>query len=104
MEITSPVVAPTSFRTLVAIATERNIEFKLDVDSFFLYRDLSKEIYLKQSKGFQIKRANGKKLACKLQKAIYKLKRADWVWWKLIDLELKDLDFTNCTKDVCVYT
>jgi hypothetical protein len=67
MKTTSPIVALTLLRSLLAIATKQDIEIKqLDVNSTFLYRDLRKEIYLKQLEGFQINRANGKKLVCKL--------------------------------------
>lgn len=66
-ETTLLVVAVTSLRALLAIATERNMVIKqLNVNSAFLYGDLSKEIYLEQPKCFQIDGANGEKLVCKL--------------------------------------
>lgn len=77
---------------------------QLDVDSTFLYGNLNKEIYLKQPKGFRVNGTNGEKLVCKLCKAIYGLKQANRVWWKLIDSKLKDLGFKSCNKNVCVYT
>lgn len=77
---------------------------QLYVNSTFLYGDLNIEIYLKQLKGFWINRTNGEKLVYRLCKAIYGLKQANRVWWKLIDLELKDLGFKSCSKDVYVYS
>jgi N12 class adenine-specific DNA methylase len=66
-ESTSLIVALTSLRSLLAIATALDMGMKqLDVDSAFLYGNLSKEIYLKEIEGFQIDRANRKKLICKL--------------------------------------
>jgi hypothetical protein len=70
----------------------------------FLYRDLDKEIYLKQPKGFWVDGTNKEKLVCRLQKAIYGLKQARQVWWKLIDNKLKTLGFANCIENVCVYS
>lgn len=70
-----------SVRAILAIAAEQNMEIKqLDVNLGFLYEDLNKEIYFKQLEGFQVNGANGKKLVCRLWKAIYKLKQADRVW------------------------
>jgi hypothetical protein len=74
-ETTSLVVAFTSLRALLAVATENNMEIKqLDVDLAFLYGDLDEEIYLEQPKGFWVDGGNGEKLVCRLQKAIYGLK------------------------------
>jgi hypothetical protein len=104
-ETTSPVEALTSLRALLAIAAENDMEIKqLDVDSAFLYGDLDEEIYLEQPEGFRVDGTNGEKLVCRLRKAIYGLKQAGRIWWKLIDNELKKLGFFNCTEDVCVYT
>lgn len=76
-ETTSPVVALTSLRALLAIAAKWDMDIKqLNANSTFLYGDLKKEIYLEQPKGFRIEDTNGEKLMCRLQKAIYKLKQA----------------------------
>lgn len=76
---------------------------QLNGNSTFLYGDLNEKIYLEQPKGFWVDGANREKIVCRLQKAIYGLKQAKRVWWKLINLELEILGFTSCTKDVCVY-
>jgi hypothetical protein len=39
---------------------------QLDVNLAFLYGDLNEEIYIEQSKGFQVDDANGKKIVCRL--------------------------------------
>lgn len=71
---TLQVVALTSVWVLLAEATEYDMEInQFDVDSAFLYGNLDKEIYLKEPEGFQINGANGEKLICRLQKAIYGL-------------------------------
>lgn len=98
------VIALTSLQALMAIATKRDMEIKqLNVNSAFLYGDLDKEINLEQPKDFQVNGTNGKKLVCKLCKAIYGLKQVERVWWKLIDSKIKDLEFKSYTKEVCAY-
>lgn len=69
-----------------------------------MYGDLAEEICLEQRKGFWVNGVDGKKLVCQLQKAIYGLKSTWRVWWKLIDLELKEKGFISYNKDVCMYT
>lgn len=64
IETTSPVVALTSLKALLAVATEQDMEIKqLDDDSAFLYRNLDKEIYLKETKRFQVDGTNGENLS-----------------------------------------
>lgn len=77
---------------------------QLNVDSAFLYGDLDEEIYLEQPEGFWVYGANGEKLVCLLRKAIYGLKQVGRISWKLIDIKLKTLGFTNFIEDVCVYS
>lgn len=74
-------MALTSFWGLLAIAAKYEMEIKqLDVNLAFLYGDLNEEIYIEQSKGFQVDDANGKKIVCRLWKAIYGPKQAGQVW------------------------
>jgi hypothetical protein len=104
-ETTSPVVSLTSLRAVLATAAHDDMEIKqLDVDSAFLYGHLEEEIYLEQPEGFRQKDDDGEDLVCKLRKAIYGLKQAGRVWWKLIDSELKRVGFINSGEDPCVYT
>lgn len=96
------IVALTSLRALLAIATKDDMEIKqLNMDLAFLY---GKEIYLEQPKGFRVNRTNREKLVCRLWMAIYGLKHVERVYWKLIDSKLKDIGFKSCNKDICVYT
>lgn len=57
-----PIVALTSLRALLAVATKHDIEIKqLSVDSLFMYNNLDEEIYFKQLKSFWVNGANGEK-------------------------------------------
>jgi hypothetical protein len=103
-ETTSPVVSLTALRTLFAKAAMDDMEVKqLDVDSAFLYGRLNEEIYLEQPQGFEQLGANGERLVCRLRKAIYGLKQAGRVWWKLIDADLRNVGFGSCGADPCIY-
>lgn len=78
---TLPICALTSLCTLLVIATGRDMEIKqLGVNLTFLYSDLDKEIYLEQLEGFEIDGNDGKRLICRLYKAIYRLKQVRRVW------------------------
>lgn len=78
IETTLSIVALTSVQIPLAIATKQEIDVKQhNVDSTFVYGELSKEIYLDQPKGFKIDRANSKKLVCKLHKSHIRIK-ASW--------------------------
>ena len=104
METTSPVVSMTSLRTLLSVATMEDMEVKqLDVDSAFLYGELNEEIYLQQPQGFEKFSKDGERLVCRLRKAIYGLKQAGRVWWKLIDSELRRISFESSNEDSCIY-
>ena len=100
-ETSSPVVSLTSLRAVLAIAAKLSMKIKqLDVNSAFLYGNLQEEIYLEQPEGFEIE---GKDQVCRLKKAIYGLKQAGRVWWKLIDEHLKSSGFKSTLEDPCVY-
>lgn len=104
METTSPVVSLTALRVLLAMAAQQDMNVKqLDVDSAYLYGRLDEEIYLEQPEGFRQTGGDGGRLVCRLRKAIYGLKQAGRVWWKLIDSELKSIGFENSDQDVCIY-
>jgi len=103
-ETTSPVVSLTALRTLLSVAAREDMELKqLDVNSAFLYGHLDEEIYLHQPTGFEKTGASGERLVCKLRKAIYGLKQAGRVWWKLIDSELRKMDMENSQEEPCLY-
>jgi hypothetical protein len=103
-ETFSPVVSLTSLRILLAIATHLDMEVKqMDVDSAYLYGKLEEELFLEQPEGFVEVGPRGERLVCKLNKAIYGLKQAGRVWWRLIHDDLCKDGFVATTGDQCVY-
>jgi hypothetical protein len=93
-ETTSPVVSLTALRILLAKAAMVDMEVRqLDVDSAFLYGRLEEEIYVEQPQGFGQTGANGERLVCRRRKGIYGLKQAGRVWWKMIDADLRRMEF-----------
>ena len=72
-EIFSLVSKLTYIRFILSIVVAFDLEVEqMDVKTSFLHGDLEEEIYMKQPKGYDVKRK--KKLVCKLKKSIYGLK------------------------------
>jgi hypothetical protein len=76
----------------------------MDVKMSFLHGDLKEEIYMKQPKGFVVKR---KELVCKLKKSLYGLKQSQecgiksliLVWYQKLGSQRRNLHET--TKRFC---
>jgi hypothetical protein len=63
----------------------------VDVKTAFLYGELDKELYMKQSRGFKIPRKEY--LVLQLKHAIYGLRQAALQWWKALDKSMAKLGF-----------
>ena len=72
----------------------------MNVKSVFLYENLDEEIYMKLSKDFKAERNT----VCKLQKFLYNLKQASWVWTSVLWEFLISHDLQKLEIDHCVYT
>ena len=67
-------------RVLLAFATSKDWKlWQLDVKNAFLHRELDREIYMNQPKGFES--AANSNHACKLRKILYGLKQASKAWY-----------------------
>lgn len=74
----------------------------MDVVTAFLNGELEEEVYMEQAQGFETR--NPKKTVCKLNRAIYELKRAHCRWHVKINTFLVDeLNFKSNSADECVY-
>ena len=99
-ETTSPVARLASYRALLSLAAKMNLEaHHLDIETAFLNGTLDEEIYMKAPNESNTRSDN----LWKLRKSLYGLKQASHVWNKLLDSTLKQLGFSRCNKDTCVY-
>ena len=63
----------------------------MDVKSTFLNGDIKEEVYMEQPEGFDL--VEGKDFACKLKKALYRLKQAPRAWYEILDHYLQQEGF-----------
>lgn len=99
-ETFAPVPQRKSLNILLALAAQHDWDLhQLDVVSAFLNGSLKEEIYMDQPEGFE----DGTNRKCKLVKSIYGLKQASRVWNDSINNALRELGFTRCKTDPCVY-
>ena len=79
-DIFSPVAKVTSIKLLLSVVDAFDFEVEqMDVKTPFLHGDLEEEIYMKQPKGFMVKRK--KELVCRLKKSLYGLKQSLRMWY-----------------------
>lgn len=102
-EIFAPVARQTTFKTLLAVASSRNLIIKhFDVKNAFLNGKINEIIYMEQPKGFVDNDKKG--MVCKLNNNIYGLKQAARIWNQKLDKILKDAGFKQSKIDLCLYT
>lgn len=71
-------------RLIIALAAHKDWKlYQLDVKSAFLHRELSKEVYIKQPKGYEKRGSEEKEY--KLHKALHGLKQAPRAWFSHIE-------------------
>jgi hypothetical protein len=101
-ETHSPVIKPTTVRTVLSIAiyTGWSVQ-QIDIQNAFLHGNLSKEVYMIQPPGFQHPQFLNH--VCKLQKAIYGLKQAPRAWFSRLSSRLLDLDFHSSKSDTSLF-
>jgi hypothetical protein len=76
-ETFSPVMQLESFRVLLAMAIQLDLEIhQMDVVGAYLNGELQEEIYMKQIPGYE----DSTDQVLHLQKTLYGLKQAGWVW------------------------
>ena len=102
-EVFAPVVRQTTFRTLLTVASYKNMTIKhFDAKTAFLNGLLKEKIFMQQPEGYII---SGKEdYVCRLNKGIYGLKQAAKIWNDQLDNLLKTYGFTQSKTDSCLYT
>jgi hypothetical protein len=72
--------------------------------SAFLNVDVHETIYMHQPEGFQRVDSKGRKLACKLNRALYDIKQAPRAWNSCVSEWRENYGFTQSRVDPGIYT
>ncbi len=95
-QISSSVLASKSLRIILAISVIEGHELhQMDAISAFTQSQLDQDVYAEQPEGFQ----KGQSLVCKLNKAVYGLKQASYLWQQDVKKFMIKLGFTPCILD-----
>jgi transposase InsO family protein len=101
-ETFSPVIKPTTVRTILSIAISNRWSIRqIDVQNAFLHGDLSEEVYMAQPPGFAHPQYPDH--VCKLQKALYGLKQAPRAWFSRLTTWLLHFGFTGSQSDSSLF-
>ena len=76
----------------------------MDVKSAYLHSPIDCDIYVAQTKGYEVLNENGKPMVFKLNKSIYGLKQSGRNWNNSFWGYLCDIGFTQSNVDPCIYT
>ncbi|GKV49633.1 hypothetical protein SLEP1_g56374 [Rubroshorea leprosula] len=98
----SPVIKPTTIRTVLSLAVSRRWPLKqLDVNNAFLHGELDEELYMQQPAGF-IDQTHPSHV-CRLRKSIYGLKQAPRAWFRALKAFLLSQGFFNSKSDSSLF-
>ena len=98
----APVAHLDTIRMLLALAAQKGWKtYQLDLKSAFLNGYLQEEIYVEQSKRFQVKGQEEKVYL--LKKALYGLKQAPRAWYNKINEYFQSLGFIKSQSEATLY-
>ena len=87
---------------MLTLATLKNWHITgLDIKTAFLYKELKKELYMEQPKGFKVK-GQEHKVIC-LKHAIYGLKQATLTWWRVLDKSMAVLGLIHLQSNSVIF-
>jgi len=102
-EVFAPVARWDTIRLTLSIAANCGWKvYQLDVKSAFLHGEIEEEVYVEQTKGFEVKGAEDK--VYKLKKALYGLKQAPRAWFSKIESYFVKKGFERSTSDHTLFT
>ena len=101
-ETFSPVVKPTTIRSVLDITLNNNWDIRqLDVKNAFLHGTITEDIYMHQPPGFVSKEFPH--YVCKLEKALYGLKQAPRAWNARFTQSLQRPGFVTTKSDASLF-
>jgi hypothetical protein len=101
-ETYSPVVKPTTVRTVLSLAYSVGWSMKqIDIQNAFLHGFLSEDVFMVQPPGFV--HPSFPNHVCKLKKAIYSLKQAPRAWFSRLSDKLFQLGFVGSKADTSLF-
>ena len=91
-----------SIRVALGLVASMNLEIEqLDMKMTLLHGDLEEEIYIEQTKEFEVK---GKEnLVCRLKKSLYGLKQAPRQWYRKFESFMANHGYIKINSDHCVF-
>jgi len=98
----SPVVKPTTIRTVISFAVSQNWPIRqLDIKNAFLHGTLQETVYMTQPPGFSD--PSCPKYVCHLQKSLYGLKQAPRAWFSKLSNKLVSMGFSASKADTSLF-
>ena len=93
----------TTLRTVLGLVAIEDLELvQMDVKTVFLHGDLQDDVYMKQTKGFEV--AGKEHLVCKLKKIFYGIKQAPRQWYQKFDTFMQSQGYTRSREGITACT
>ena len=100
-DIYSPVAKTQTSKVLLSYCCQNGLLIEqMDVETVFLNGKVKSKVLVKQPEGYE----DGTEKVCKLNKALYGLRKSPRAWYECLDSYLNFLGFVRSEHDYCLYT